>query len=449
MSGQDWRWPRRLAAPLRLETAWRWTGLPTAWLAAVVLWLGLAAGTAAAGTVYKLQIGDSLSITVAGFPELSQRVAIQTDGAITDALLGRVIAAGSDIAELQSRMRGLLAGRVYQKMIPTGQTVAVRISPDSLTLDVASYRPVYIDGDVAKPGELSFRPGLSVRQAIALAGGYDMAKGRLTESERFLQSADLRGEIQRLTAARRATVDKITELRIVLGQDKTADTSPRLQLKPSSDGTALFELLAGSITRQMAITQGEIGKDKSYRELIIRQADEQLRVLRERQVQENDGMQSDLADYEKLHALLRQGNVTLLRVADARRSWQLSASQSLQTTSRISDVELELTKAIQELDRLESHRQVELEAQLSDLLLLQASNDSRLTAVQEKLRYLGGLQGLMANGRVPVPAVIEIHRQSSEGAEDPIMADGKTGLVPGDVVEVRLGTADAYAALGQ
>lgn len=416
------------------------------WCVAVALWCGLAAGAAQAATVYKLQIGDTLSISVAGFPELSQRVAIQTDGAMTDALLGRVDAAGLDIVELQSRMRGLLAGRLYQKMIASGQTVAVRISPDSLTLDIAAYRPVYIDGDVAKPGELTFRPGLNVRQAVALAGGYDVTKGRISDSERFLQGADLRGEARRLIAGLQAASDKIGALRIALEQDKGAAKPP--PVTPLNEGAALFQSLGGSNARQLAITQAEIAKDKSYRETIIREADEQLRVLRERQVQENDGAQSDLADYDKLHAQLRQGNVTLLRVADARRSWQLSASQSLQTTSRISDVELELTKAIQELDHLESRRQVELEAKLSDLLLLQAADETHLAAVQEKLRYLGGLQGMTASGRAPAPAAIEI-RRPSDSPERPIMADGNTVLVPGDVVEVRLGVADAYAVLGQ
>ena len=423
-----------------------WAGRLASWCAAVALWLGLATGAAMAGTAYKLQIGDSLSISFAGYPELSQRVAIQIDGAITDALLGRVDAAGTDVAELQSRMRGLLAGRLYQKMIGTGQTIAVRISPDSLTLDIAAYRPVYIDGDVAKPGELSFRPGLSVRQAVAMAGGYDVAKGRITESERFLQSADLRGEARRLTAGLQATSDQISALRTVLGQD--GESRPPPQSKPLNEGTALLQAIDGSSARQVAITQGEMAKEKIYREAVIREADEQLRVLRERQVQENDGAQSDLADYDKLHAQLRQGNVTLLRVADARRSWQLSASQSLQTTSRISDVELELTKAIQELDRLESRRQIELETKLSELVVLHAADEYRLAAVQEKLRYLGGLQGLTANGRIPAPAAIEI-RRPSESPERPIMADGNTVLAPGDVVEIRLGIADSYAALGQ
>ncbi len=36
---------------------------------------------------------------------------------------------------------------------------------------IIEYRPVYVTGDVAKPGEQRYTPGLSVRQAVSLAGG--------------------------------------------------------------------------------------------------------------------------------------------------------------------------------------------------------------------------------------------------------------------------------------
>ncbi len=40
-----------------------------------------------------------------------------------------------------------------------------------VTVDVTSFRPFYILGEVGKPGEYPFKSGLSVMSAIALAGG--------------------------------------------------------------------------------------------------------------------------------------------------------------------------------------------------------------------------------------------------------------------------------------
>jgi polysaccharide export outer membrane protein len=416
------------------------------WIVAALLWLGAATSLWAVEPVYRLQIGDVISISVAGFPELSQHATIQIDGRITDVLLGRVDAAGFDIAELQSRIRELQSNRLYQKLTSTGQTIAVRISPDAITLDIASYRPVYVDGDVAKPGELAFRPGLNVRQAIALAGGYDLLQGKLTDAERLLQAADLRSEADHLIATREATRDKMGALRVILGLQKgdTQDKSGRPE--PTTDRTGLSEALGKSSERHMALILDEIAKDKSFRETLIRDADEQLNILRDRQVKENDGMQNDLADYERLQALLRQGSATLLRVSDARRAWQFSAVQSLQTVSKIADVELERTRALEELNRITSRRQADLESELSDCLVQQTTNEARLVAVREKLRYLGGLRAGLLQSKASEAVAITVRRQLDD-PEHPIVASGSTGLMPGDVLDVRL--EDAYAVLGQ
>ena len=40
-------------------------------------------------------------------------------------------------------------------------------------------RPVYLNGDVSRPGEQRYRLGLTVRQTIALAGGYDIMRFRM------------------------------------------------------------------------------------------------------------------------------------------------------------------------------------------------------------------------------------------------------------------------------
>ena len=44
---------------------------------------------------------------------------------------------------------------------------------------VAEYRPVYVNGDVSKPGEYPYRPTTTARQVVALAGGYDIMHIRM------------------------------------------------------------------------------------------------------------------------------------------------------------------------------------------------------------------------------------------------------------------------------
>ena len=41
-----------------------------------------------------------------------------------------------------------------------------------MNIQVATYAPFYIRGEVKKPGEFPYKPGLTVADAVALAGGY-------------------------------------------------------------------------------------------------------------------------------------------------------------------------------------------------------------------------------------------------------------------------------------
>jgi protein involved in polysaccharide export with SLBB domain len=53
------------------------------------------------------------------------------------------------------------------------------------TVEIIQYRPLYIVGDVDRPGEYPFRPGLNVLQAVGIAGGfYRPTEGGLLRIER-------------------------------------------------------------------------------------------------------------------------------------------------------------------------------------------------------------------------------------------------------------------------
>ena len=46
------------------------------------------------------------------------------------------------------------------------------VEAPSVSIEIAKFRPFYITGDVQHPGEYAYRPGLTVLQALSLAGGY-------------------------------------------------------------------------------------------------------------------------------------------------------------------------------------------------------------------------------------------------------------------------------------
>ncbi len=107
---------------------------------------------------YRIGAGDTLDITVFGHDDLSSEVLVDGSGRISLPLLGQVDAGGKTIAELQA---------LITEVLDRDFIVEPRVS-----IEVTNYRPFYILGQVNKPGSYSYVEGMTVRMAVALAGGF-------------------------------------------------------------------------------------------------------------------------------------------------------------------------------------------------------------------------------------------------------------------------------------
>jgi len=81
--------------------------------------------------------------------------------------------------------------------------------PDT-TVEVVQYRPFYITGDVMKPGEFPFRPGLTVIQALAIAGGEVRS---IDFNARQREAIAARGELESLALSRTALLMRQARLK--------------------------------------------------------------------------------------------------------------------------------------------------------------------------------------------------------------------------------------------
>ncbi len=107
---------------------------------------------------YRIGAGDTLDITVFGHDDLSSEVLVDGSARISLPLLGQVDAGGKTIAELQAQVT---------EVLDRDFIVEPRVS-----IEVTNYRPFYILGQVNKPGSYSYVEGMTVRMAVALAGGF-------------------------------------------------------------------------------------------------------------------------------------------------------------------------------------------------------------------------------------------------------------------------------------
>jgi polysaccharide export outer membrane protein len=107
---------------------------------------------------YRLDAGDKLRVVVYGQEGLTNTYAIDAGGAITMPLIGSVPARG--------RTPGGLAAEISAKL-RNGY-----IRDPSVAVEIESYRPFFILGEVAAPGQYPYVPNMSVESAVAIAGGF-------------------------------------------------------------------------------------------------------------------------------------------------------------------------------------------------------------------------------------------------------------------------------------
>jgi polysaccharide export outer membrane protein len=113
---------------------------------------------AAYDTAYRLDAGDRLRVVVYGQEGLTNTYAIDAGGSITMPLIGAVPARGRTPAGLAAEITAKLR---------TGY-----IRDPSVAVEIEAYRPFFILGEVAAPGQYPYVPNMSVESAVAIAGGF-------------------------------------------------------------------------------------------------------------------------------------------------------------------------------------------------------------------------------------------------------------------------------------
>lgn len=112
------------------------------------------AGTAA----YTLGPGDRLRVTVFGEQDLSGEFEVDSIGKISMPLIGDVQVAQLTISQVSSSIAQKLSNGYLRD--------------PKVSIDVMNYRPFFILGEVIKPGSYPYANGMTIVNAVALAGGY-------------------------------------------------------------------------------------------------------------------------------------------------------------------------------------------------------------------------------------------------------------------------------------
>jgi polysaccharide export outer membrane protein len=107
---------------------------------------------------YRLDASDKLRVVVYGQEGLTNTYAIDAGGSITMPLIGSVPARGRTTAGLAADISAKLRNGY--------------IRDPSVAVEIESYRPFFILGEVAAPGQYPYVPNMTVESAVAIAGGF-------------------------------------------------------------------------------------------------------------------------------------------------------------------------------------------------------------------------------------------------------------------------------------
>jgi polysaccharide biosynthesis/export protein len=107
---------------------------------------------------YRLDAGDKLRVVVYGQEGLTNTYAIDAGGSITMPLIGPVPARGRTPAALAAEISAKLRNGYIRE--------------PSVAVEIEAYRPFFILGEVAAPGQYPYVPNMTVESAVAIAGGF-------------------------------------------------------------------------------------------------------------------------------------------------------------------------------------------------------------------------------------------------------------------------------------
>lgn len=108
---------------------------------------------------YRLGAGDTINIIVFDEKELSlEKVKLSDAGSIFYPMLGEMRVLGLTVSELQQKVTGSLKRSFL-------------LDP-KVTVSIDQYRDIFVNGQVHKPGNYPYQPGLTVRKAVSMAGGF-------------------------------------------------------------------------------------------------------------------------------------------------------------------------------------------------------------------------------------------------------------------------------------
>ncbi|UYZ09044.1 polysaccharide biosynthesis/export family protein [Agrobacterium salinitolerans] len=372
---------------------------------------------AADGTEYKVATGDVLTISVYGDPGLTGLFPVSADGTIGYPLLGNVNVIDQTVNEIGARISRDLARHVANR---------------SVAVAVKEYAPIFVVGDVQKPGKYEYRPGMFVLELFALGGG-------LRESNTQRDTSGIQ-----LIAAQQEYEDMSMQL---LSQDIR-----RVRLEAELNDTE-FEYKGDEIglVRDRAALEKIVASETSlFRLRLSAQQDEKtnLEVQRQNFIQEIDTLQKSNVmrsqqlelldmDVNASKELVTRGAASESALRERKRELLSMNQQVLESTSFLARAQQNKSEVERRILELKSKRHNDAATELRETSLDIMRLKKKLAFSLQSMAEIGSTARRVSSLEDMIQTKFFIVRQVA-GTYSEIAADEHTQVRAGDVVRVRL-----------
>lgn len=401
-----------------------------------VLWAGIVVSFTSTDVClaarYRIAPGDTVEVSIGGLPDQRNRAQVQIDGTITLSGVGTVEVAGLSAAEVQSRIETLLQTRILRQRLPDGRDQAFVVKPGDIMTSVVEYRPIFVSGDVLTPGQQVYRVSMTVRQAVAVAGGFSLLRSR-GQQPGATDPADLLRDYQSLATEYTKEYFHIIRTNAELNGRDTFDASPPndISLPP-----AVIASVVQAEVESLKTSQNDYRAELRFLEDAVKQSDAQLVTLKKQLEGEEKGVQADEEELERVMKAFGSGLLASPRVSESRRALLFSSTRRLQTSVELLRLQRQREEMLRQAERVKSLRTINLLREQKDSSVRLADLRVRMQALSQKLQPVGG------TGAVPVgtsdlnPEVTVVRKLGQRW--DRIVASIDFDVEPGDVIEVAL-----------
>ena len=371
---------------------------------------------------YKLSPGDAVSFDLLDDADVPVTLTVTSDGDVQFPLVGSLNVAGLTIDQLREKLRSTYISRDI-------------IKDPKIALNITTFRPIFVLGEVKNPGSFTYTPGLTVEQAIGLAGGTQT--DQTNPADRVVARARLRGDIDG------------AEAEIVHEALYAARLQAQLQGKAKVDVKDVPEIarnyvqnasIRSVIEIEQKILDTDLSTSKSQVDILsqgIAEAESGLVILSQLEATQKEVVDSNQADFVRVDSLRKRALNTIAEWLRAKTSLSDEKARLLEILAQMSTSRRELGNLKLALAKLQADRVKDILEKLQERDVAIKKLIAQRNSSEEQFYLMAATTGqqMLPNSKISFSYQI---RRVVNGNKQSLEAQTTTEVLPGDALLVAI-----------